>query len=208
MPVTDPSIKGTLFEPVVADVLGLVEAGKLTRTALEARLPSIDLAFFGSKLSAALWYPIETYARLLELLVAVEGGLRPQHYLQQRGARAAQRLIDAGLYSQLEASVGTWGEKTGRIMVTLGRVIYNFGQWSSSLLAEGAQLTIEAIDVEPLPEVSRTIVEGFIETITTRALGAPVQVTSERPTPGHILFHGRARSREGRTGPSRGAETA
>jgi hypothetical protein len=194
MPVTGPSIKGVLFEPVVADVLRLIEAGRLTETELEDRLPATDLAFLGSKPNAALWYPIETYTRLLELLVSVEGSPRPQQYLWQRGARAAERLIDRGLYSQLNASVETWGEKTGRIMVTLAPAIYNFGQWSSSLLAEGAQLTIEAIDVEPFPEVSRTIVEGFIETIMARALGAPVQVKSERPTPGRIVFHGRARS--------------
>jgi hypothetical protein len=68
MAITGPCIKGALFEPVVADILGLVEAGRLTQTALEAQLQSIDLAFLESKLSTALWYPIETYARLLELL--------------------------------------------------------------------------------------------------------------------------------------------
>lgn len=194
MPVTGPSIKGALFEPVVADALALLESGRLTETALEDRLPPTDLAFLGSRLSAALWYPIETYARLLELLVSMEGGIQPQHYLRKRGARAAQRLIDAGLYSQLDASVETWGEKTGRIMVTLAPALYNFGRWSSSLLAEGTQLTVEAVDVAPLPEVSRTIAEGFIETIMARAVGSAVQVTSERPTPDRIMFHGRARS--------------
>ena len=43
MAITGPCIEGALFEPVVADILGLVEAGRLTQTALEAQLQSIDL---------------------------------------------------------------------------------------------------------------------------------------------------------------------
>lgn len=181
-----PSIKGTLFEVVVADVEALVPAGRIPRDALEARLEPTDLGFFGRKLAPALWYPIDSYARLLETLRDVEGGASPARYLRRRGEDAADRMIQSGLYSQLDASVETWGERVGKIMVTLGRVCFNFGSWDAR--DDGGVLTIEARDSAPLPDVSRTVIEGFIEVITRRALKADVTVTSERPTPDRVLF--------------------
>ena len=187
-----PSIKGMLFQPVLDDVLALVARGRLSRTALEARLEKADVALLDEKVGGALWYPIDTYRRLLEVLRDVEGGARPELYLRQRGATAAQRLIDSGLYSQLDASIARWGERAGRIMVTLGAVIYNFSRWSSSVGEHAFQ--IEAHEAAPFPEVSRPIVEGFIEVITTLALGGGVRVRSERPTPDHIVFDVRSAS--------------
>jgi hypothetical protein len=144
------------------------------------------VALLDEKVGGALWYPIDTYRRLLEVLRDVEGGAHPEAYLRQRGANAAQRLIDSGLYSQLHPSIARWGERAGRIMVTLGAVIYNFSRWTSTVGEHGFQ--IEAHDAAPFPEVSRGIVEGFIEVITTLALGGGVRVTSQRPTPDRLVF--------------------
>lgn len=181
-----PSIKGTLFEVVVADVEALVPAGRVTQEALEARLEPEDLAFFGRKLAPALWYPIESYARLLETLRDVEGGADPERYLRRRGAEAAERMIQSGLYSQLDATVETWGERVGKIMVTLGRVCFNFGSWDAQ--DRDGILTVEARESEALPEVSRTVIAGFIEVITRRALKARVGVVTERPSPGCVRW--------------------
>jgi hypothetical protein len=184
-----PSIKGSLFEAVVADVNALVAAGRITREELEARLEAADLPYLEEKIGAGFWYPIETYRRLLETLRDVEGGARANAYLRERGATAARRLIEGGLYRQMDASVDTWGERVGRIMVTLAPVIFNFGAWSCS--TEGGEIRLEAREVAPLPEVSRIVIEGFVSVMATRALKAEVEIRSTRPAPDRILFERR-----------------
>ncbi len=175
---TDPGIKGSVFEGLVADVNALVSSGRMSRADLEARLERVDLPYLDKKLGAACWYPIETYGRLLELLRYAEGGSRPDQYLRARGAGAAQRLIDGGLYSQMDVSVDTWGERVGKVMATLGPLMFNFGRWTSSI-EEGDGLRLTAEDMGALPAVARIVIEGFIEVMAARALKSAVVVTSE-----------------------------
>jgi len=137
-----PGIKGSLFDTVAQDVTrrsprtsrdgrpgrhdtvaqdvrALVERGALSREALESRLERDDLVLLEEKIGAGFWYPIGSYRRLLETLRDVEGGDAPRSYLRERGAAAARRLIEAGPYRQMDATVETWSERVGRIMVTL-----------------------------------------------------------------------------------------
>lgn len=186
---TGASIKGSLFEAVARDVAGLVERGLVSRDALEARLETEDLTYLEEKVGAGFWYPIESYRRLLETLRDVEGGDRPGPYLRERGATAARRLIEGGLYRQMDASVDTWGERVGKIMVTLAPVIFNFGRWRCDTTA-GGSLLLDAEEVAPLPEVSREVIEGFLAVMATRALKTEVAVESERPTRDHVRFRG------------------
>lgn len=186
---TGPGIKGTLFETVANDVKALVDRGALSREDLELRLEAEDLPYLEEKIGGAFWYPIETYRRLLEVLRDAEGGDRPHAYLRERGAAAAHRLIEGGLYKQMDASVDTWGERVGRIMVTLAPVIFNFGAWTCDTGRDG-ELELEANEVEPLPEVSRIVIEGFVSVMATRALKTAVTVRSQRPEPGCIRFRG------------------
>jgi hypothetical protein len=169
--IAGPSIKGSLFEAVAADVNALVARGRITREELEARLERSDLPYLDEKIGAAFWYPIDTYRR--------------------RGAAAANRLIEGGLYRQMDASVDTWGERVGKIMVTLAPLIFNFGKWSCS--TEGGELRLEAREAVPLPEVSRVVIEGFVSVMATRAFKSDVQVRSTRPEPDRIVFESRLR---------------
>jgi hypothetical protein len=184
-----PGIKGTLFETVANDVNALVARGALRREDLELRLEPADLPYLEEKIGGAFWYPIETYRRLLETLRDVEGGDAPHAYLRERGAAAARRLIEGGLYKQMDANVETWGERVGNIMVTLAPVIFNFGSWTCDT-DEAGELELEACEVEPLPEVSRIVIEGFVSVMATRALKTPVTVRSQRPERGRIRFRG------------------
>ena len=124
------AIKGSLFGPVLDDFRALVDRGNLSPEDRDARLEATDFAFLDEKIAVAVWYPIDTYARLLDTLRDVEGGERPDDYLRERGAAAAHRLIEGGVYSQMHATVDAWGERVGKIMVTLVPLMFNFGKWT------------------------------------------------------------------------------
>jgi hypothetical protein len=178
-----PSIKGSALQAVVDDLQALRSSGRLAPDALEARLDAAALRLLDQKVAAARWYPVDAYGQLLAVLRDAEGGSDPQAYLRQRGQRAAQRLIDSGLYRQLDASERRWGEAVGRVMITLAPLMYNFSRWSIVTRDDKRGFRIEVAEAGPLPEPSVPVLEGFIETMVNRALeeGARVRAVRERP---------------------------
>jgi hypothetical protein len=59
------------------------------------------MALLEQKTQAAAWYPIQVYTCLRELLQGVEGRGQDQYSIDA-GAASARRLIEAGLYQQLD----------------------------------------------------------------------------------------------------------
>jgi hypothetical protein len=190
-----PSIKGTAFQGAAEDLMALLESGRLDRDCLEVSLEPADLALLDEKVSAASWYPIGTYVRIVELLAAVEGGRDREAYLVQRGARAAERLAATGLYKQLEATRETWGDRVGNIMVSMARAIYNFTTWSFRFDRETRGFTIEIEDAAAFPEIARLTAQGFVQAVADRTALDPTEVTSERTAPDRVLIRGRATRR-------------
>ena len=187
-----PSIKGTAFQSVPEDLMRLLAAGRISRDALEARLEAEDLAFLDAKVNASSWYPIASYARLVELLAELEAPHDREGYWMARGARAAARLADAGIYQQLEVSAEKLGNRVGRFAITLSELIYNFGSWHYALEPSGDErFAVEVRDASAFPEVSRFATQGFIEWAATRIAGRPMRVESERLQPDLVVFRGR-----------------
>jgi hypothetical protein len=194
--VPEPSIKGTAFQSVVEDVKALVDSGRISRDALEARLCAVDLEILDDKIQPAAWYPIDCYRRLSELLLEMEGGGRTD-YLRRRGARAAERLFAAGLYQQLlrGEEIGEeirqagrrWTTREGNLMATLAGAIFSFSRWRFSVESHESS-RIEVTEAEVLPEVARHAAEGFIAYTASRLSGSGVRVTSERPTADTLRF--------------------
>jgi hypothetical protein len=193
-----PAIKGSAFQSVVEDVERLVREGRLGREELEVRLAPEDLPLLEEKVLPALWYPIETYRRLSELLMEVEGGGRTE-YVTRRGARAAERLFSLGIYQQLRrgeqiaeeirSSGSAWTQQDGAIMASLAGAIFNFTSWRFVADPEGRGAhRIEVSDAAALPEVARFAAQGFIEHVSTRLARAHVRVTSQRPAPDRVVF--------------------
>jgi hypothetical protein len=203
------SIKGSAFQSVVDDVQALVAAGRVAPAELEARLPAQDLRILAEKVLPGLWYPLATYRRLTELLVAVEGGGRPD-YVVRRGARAAERLFAAGLYLQLERGdeIGAqkrargegWTEREGNLVSSLAGAIFNVSRWRFTVDGEAVH-RIEVSEAEELPEVSRLAAQGFVEYTASRLAGGPVRVSSERLGRSRIVFT--LRLDRGSRGPTR-----
>jgi hypothetical protein len=193
-----PSIKGSAFQSVVADLAGLVQSGKIARESVEARLQAEDLALLDDKILPGLWYPLACYERMSELLWEFEGHRDPA-YLIARGARSAERLFEAGLYQQMQRGeeLGAakrergeaWSEFDGNLMTSLASAIFNVSRWRYRRHPEDLYVNrIEVTAARDLPEVSRWAAQGFIEYMASRMTGLTVQVTSERPTRDRIVY--------------------
>ena len=193
--MTEPSIKGIALQSVIEDVQRLRDEGRISDGLLETRLEPKELAWLDQKVQPALWYAIDGYARLTQLLLEVEGRGDPA-YIVRRGEAAGARLFDSGIYVQLqhgekrgaEARSGgrSFSEHDGRLMTTLSGSMFNFTRWSYRV--ENREAIIEVEDAEAFPEVSRLAAQGLIECITARVRGRKIEVKSERPTPDRVVF--------------------
>jgi len=188
-----PSIKATGFQSAADDIAKLVKAGRLTQAELERRLPAPDLTFLGKQLAASSWVPMETYIRVLEILIEKESTGAVEDYLRERGRRAAARLHKLGIYGQFNASVHTYGERVGTVTSSMSAVLYNFSKWSfESLGPFEFQLTVE--EAEAYPDYLRYVAEGFTEYLGENLPGGQkLAITSERVSRDRIVFKGRPR---------------
>lgn len=190
-----PSIKGSALASVVEDLCALRDSGRLPTARLETRLEASDLRILDSKVQAALWYPIESYRRLSELLLEVEGRGDPQ-YIIDRGARAAERLWEAGLYIQLQhgeeraeaarRNGGVMSERDARLITSLSGALFNFTRWSYR--SEDSSALIEVREAAALPEISVLAARGFLEYVVGRLRRRDTPVHAERPEPDRVVF--------------------
>ena len=188
--MTIPSIKGTAFLSAHADVNALLARRAITRDALEVALDAEDLRFLDEKVQPTAWYPIASYHRLLQLLCDKEAKGDVKAYLIARGEKAGERIAATGIYQQLDTNAERLGVRTGRIVITVAGLIYNFTSWHFE--REGATVgnfSIRVDDATDFPEAARFTTQGFIQYASTRIVGRPMLATSERPLPSRILFH-------------------
>jgi hypothetical protein len=185
-------VKGSAIESVVADVIRLVEGGRVSRDELEVRLRAEDLELLDHKVVPALWYSLGSYGRLMELLFEVEGRRRIE-YLVERGRRAADRIRAMGLYAQLKGDWSTWGTRVGTILATLGPAMYKDTQWRIELQSpgeKGMRFRLE-VDCPPeFPDVCRHPTQGFVAYLAELYAGRTVHVRSERTSPERMVFVG------------------
>jgi hypothetical protein len=167
-----------------------VEEGRLSREALEARLEAADVALLEQKIVPALWYPIGTYGRLVEILFDVEGG-RDTEYLVERGRRAADRIRATGLYSQLSADRTGWGDRIGKILVSIGPAMFKDTIWHFDVVSSGPLRWRIEMRVQPeFPDLCRHSTQGFIDFLTQIYAEGTIRVSSERSSPTLITFRG------------------
>jgi hypothetical protein len=189
-------VKGTAIESVVADVGRLLAEGRISRPALEARLPAPDLQLLETRIVPALWYPYASYGRLMELLFEVEGR-RSTEYLVERGRRAAERVRATGLYAQLKGDWSNWGDRVGTILATLGPAMYKDTQWRAQVhgLAErSVTFRLEVDCPAEFPDICRWPTQGFIEAVAALYAGDnKVRMSSKRLSPERMLFLGDTR---------------
>jgi hypothetical protein len=188
--MTIPSIKGTAFSSAHDDVNALLARGAVGRDELEIGLEAEDLRLLDQKVLPSTWYPIGTYDRLLRVLCDKEANGAVEAYLIARGQKAGDRIAATGIYQQLDTNTEALGVRTGRVVVTIAGLIFNFTRWQFE--REGATVGNFSIRVEEatdFPEAARFTTQGFIQYASTRIVGRPMVATSERALASRILFH-------------------
>ncbi len=187
--MTIPSIKGTAFLSAHADVNALLARRAITRDEIEVALPAEDLRVLEEKVQPTAWYPIACYRRLIQVLCDKEGKGDVQAYLIARGEKAGERIAATGIYQQLDANAGALGMRTGRIVITIAGLIYNFTTWHFERGSGVGDFSIRVDEATDFPEAARFTTQGFIQYASTRIVGRPMLATSERPLASRILFH-------------------
>jgi hypothetical protein len=182
-----PSVKGTIFRTVVDELNGYLSDGVIQRDELAARCKPDDLDYLDREIAIASWYPIDTYGRYLRFLCDRFGG-GSREYLMEGGRRSAQRVVDMGVYGQLDDRTERWGKKVGRVLVTLGGSFYNFGTWLWESFENDEGFRIEVQDAAAMPEEAAVRAHGFVQHLTSRAAGRDVRLEYQRPRPSRIIF--------------------
>jgi hypothetical protein len=185
-----PSVKGTIFRTVVDELNGYLSDGVIQRDELAARCKPDDLDYLDREIAIASWYPIETYGRYLRFLCDRFGGGR-REYLMEGGRQSAQRVVEMGVYGQLDDRTERWASRVGRVLVTLGGSFYNFGTWLWESFENDEGFRIEVQDVTAMPEEAAVRAHGFVEHLTSRAAGRDVRLDYHRPRPSRIIFSAR-----------------
>ncbi len=198
---TVPSIKGSVFAGLVEDVQKLLASGRLKQTELSRWLIAKDLAYLEAPVQPFEWYDIRSYSRLSECLRDVEGG-GSNEYLRKRGARNAKRLLEAGLYQQLEythrtlfsreseknARFEAFGRDLGRL-TTISSSILNFGR-TRHLPDPDRKMRwlIETTQAKEYPEALVWASDGFTNEMA-RQHNTPDLWAWERPEPDRLVWH-------------------
>jgi hypothetical protein len=198
---TVPSIKGSVFGVLVEDINKLVATKRLKREELSRWLNPKDLQYLEAAVQPFEWYDIRSYGRMSELLRDVEGG-GSNEYLRKRGARNAKRLLEAGLYQQLEYTHRTlfareseknlrfeaFGRDLGRL-TTISASILNFGRTTHKPDPDRKmRWLIEITQAKEYPEALVWASDGFTNEMA-RQHNTPDLWAWERPEPERIVWH-------------------
>jgi hypothetical protein len=181
-----PSIKGSAFRSVREDVKRLVDQGRIDPEELLSFLSDKDRELLDTVITPVSWVPIETYAHMLELLALEEGGNDTIRYLRDRGARAAEQLL-SGTYQSFAAEPGTWGRHVGEAMMGMGKLLYNFSDWSFHVETDDV-CEIRVTDALHFLDPARFTAEGFLKWFAEHAADRPMRVESSRPSPDRVVI--------------------
>jgi hypothetical protein len=195
-----PSVKGSVFVTTIEDVGKLISSGELSRAEAERWLAPEDLRLLDEQIFLSHWYDVRSYVRLNELLRDVIGN-GSNEFLRERGRETARRLLEAGLYAQLQylnrAGVAQQTDAVARfeafgrdlrLLSTLSGSIFNFTRWTPGPDPEHAgRYRIEVSEARDFPDVICWRTDGFVNEMASRHGEADLW-TWDRPTPDRVVF--------------------
>jgi hypothetical protein len=187
------SVKGIFLAGAVARVRKAIREGLVAREQVEVRLDAQDVPFLDEKVDATLWYPVATLGHFLDVLADLRSGDR-ERALMEIGAAAADMAAHTGRYQQLDRDRRAGRSQSevlryGRLVTSVITAFYDFSRMSfGPNPADPAAFQIDWFDVADLPESNRWCAQGFIQRIAHHASEQGMVVSSERPTPDHIVF--------------------
>jgi hypothetical protein len=189
--MSGPSIKGSVIEKLVEDARRLRDNGRVSSEYLEVRLDRVALELLDSKPLPALWYPLESYDRLIDLLLEVEGKGSPD-YLRRRGAGVADRLIAGGFYDQFSSldrrlrDPQEYLRLMRRVVAVMG-AIFNFVKWDAHPdPGQPRRVVIELSEADDFTEHLCRVTEGFLTRIAQER-GLVHSWQAERTAPDRVV---------------------
>lgn len=202
--MAEPSVKGSIFKGGVTDLARLLDEGRVSEDEIGARLGAEGLTYVEGNILESGWYPLACYNRLLEWLGDLEGGGEDKYFIE-RGRASASRLMDAGLYAQLdfltrwkeslpedehdEAAVIARYASSLKLVVSLSSNIYNVGRWIVETdRGIPGRVWIAIREARDYSEALRLVSEGFLNECGSRHTKTSRLYTSSRVTPEIILF--------------------
>jgi hypothetical protein len=195
----EPSIKGAAIAKLIEDVQVCLSRSEADRGRLEAKLSPETVRMLEGKVEIGKWYPVGMYNELTELIWQEEGEGRAD-YLRQRGEKMMKRLMEAGLYQQLQFIERVEGglqekitpddiQRTCRLIGSVTGAIRNFGKDTWVWDPDNPGCIIHHLrDAFHFSEMLRLVSEGsenFV--VQTICSGAP-RVTSARVAPDYIIY--------------------
>jgi len=184
------SIKGIALRLAVDGLQRVMNAEKIRREEVVNRMKPEDAWVLDGEIVPGLWYPIDLCSRVIQLSLELEnkGG---EPYLRHVGTRVAEMFFSSEIYERFATAAEKHRESAGRLVINVPSLVLNFSKWTFRQEdGQGRSFFIEAEEAEAFSDVFRFLAEGFIRYIGERAVKAPVAVTSTRPAPDRILFHG------------------
>jgi hypothetical protein len=196
-----PSIKGSVFSTIVEDVRKALNGAGLSRSDATKWLEPTDLVLLDQAITIAGWYDIRSYDRMNALLLELVGG-GSHEFFREQGRNTAKRLLDGGLYAQLEYLQRTQASKATepktrfeafgrdlRLLTSLSASILNFSRWSTRPDPESEQrYRIDVTEAAAMPDSLCWRSEGFINGMAA-VRGGKNLWSWDRAAPDHIKFH-------------------
>ena len=178
------SVKGSAFISVQADLLRLIDEGRIDVEEVDSELTGKDRGLLDMLITPVSWVPIASYARCLELLARTESPDDAEGYLRKRGREAGKRLL-GGAYQGFAQSTGALDLKGVQIFIGVARMIYDFMKWEARALPDG-EFEIVIGDAREYPDAALHAAEGFLELYGEITCGVRPQIESTRPKPGTV----------------------
>ncbi len=194
-----PAIKGLAIESLVADTARYLEDKEAIPEEIEARLDCDDIVLLREKVIASRWYPMEQYERLCRALYDLAGGgASVEEFQYERGVAAAERLIQSGVYVQLDHGNDQTTTSQARlhdvkIRASLIGAMMNCGTAQVEFDPDGQGLIrIEVREASGIPDLLAHTMAGFIGRCGEHIRGAGLEWHVERVEPDVLRFTPRA----------------
>jgi len=185
---------------VVEDVVTALDRAGLSRSDATKWLAPGDLALLDHAITVAGWYDIRCYDRMNALLLELEGG-GSREYFRDQGRNTARRLLEGGLYAQLEYLQRTQVSKQTeqrsrfeafgrdlRLLTSLSASILNFSRWSACPdRANEYHYLIDVTEAAAMPESLCWRSDGFVNGMAA-VHGGPDLWSWTRPAQDHVVF--------------------
>lgn len=195
----EPSIKGAAIAKLIADVQACLSRSEDDRSRLEARLSPETVRMLEGKVEIGSWYPVGMYNELTDLIWQEEGG-GSFDYLRQRGEKMMKRLMEEGLYQQLdfldriergvqEKITRDDVQRTCRLIGSVSGAIRNFGKDTWAWDPDNPGFMVHHLhDALHFSEMLRLVSEGSENFVVQTLCPGAARVTSERVAPDYIVY--------------------